>query len=370
MLATSTFVSALTLTYSPRSTHYCQSPALSPPASTTAMDAPVSSAYDGAPAAMALPVSTGSGTESAASINRAEAMRTWEMRPVWEVAAFNPGTTNSNTPLAGAHTQVHWLLRLPPRAWETVLSMILVADVDADDVGDADNADDADDVDCEMSRYKNNYREVLKLSQLNKSFARTRVERFLPWRIRLTVIHQIERKSHRRYGCYLCFTMKHPNCFQSTTFSHAGPPPQFLQATVWAKNEFTGARTFIRGPEDPRASSTTSPPRLPVPPSPGSDPDVAATRRGSGLTTRREWEPSPPGAGVGEVESLRRYCIRCALGSGLTIPGDVIVTMCGVRKWICDCGLDRSLDVERCAVCGKLGPVSWNRGELSACVPI
>src|SRR3569833_3439371 len=107
-------------------------------------------------------------------------MRTWEIRPVWEVVSFNTGTTNSNTPLAGAHTQVHWLLRLPPRAWETVLSMILVADVDADDVGDADNADDADDVDCEMSRYKNNYREVLKLSQLNKSFARTRVERGRP----------------------------------------------------------------------------------------------------------------------------------------------------------------------------------------------
>src|SRR3569833_1691274 len=107
-------------------------------------------------------------------------MRTWEIRPVWEVVSFNTGTTNSNTPLAGAHTQVHWLLRLPPRAWETVLSMILVADVDADDVGDADNADDADDVDCEMSRYKNNYREVLQLSQLNKSFARTQNKRFLP----------------------------------------------------------------------------------------------------------------------------------------------------------------------------------------------
>lgn len=299
---------------------------------------PATSVYGGSPSPAIMSASPGTKAKTAAPPSTEMA----ETRSVWQIAALDPSAAPSargeRFPRK-ANSQVHWLLHLPPRAWEGILENL----IDRVDTGR----------ESASGERIVNYKEVLALSQLNTSFARVRLERFLPWDVRYAVVRQIDVSPRHggRHGCYFCFTVKEPSCFQSTG-KDPQRNPQLLEAMVEQKNPFTGSRTFIRDPDDPRYHSVMP---LPPPPAPRRRSAQDLSRRGSKLLARREgpaWKPNPPGGSVGEVESLGRYCITCAIETGLTIPGDIIHTANGLKRWICRCGKDRAESSQRCNDCG------------------
>ena len=221
---------------------------------------------------------------------------------VWDLAQYEP----RRTPLARSTQPVHWLLRLPPGVWDRI------------------------------RRYLP-YGDVHNLVFAGRQFAAVNVVRFVPWRERKARMVPLDQAlpSQNRLACYLCYGFRPIDAFQITGELVGNRVPQHTFARVDRKNPYTGARTFT--PE--RSPAPPVPQRRPPPPPP---------------PNHGEWVPRPPGAEVGEIETLGRYCIACALKSGLAEPGDVIYRVAirdktpgrkgaagGVealeKRWVCHC---------------------------------
>ncbi|KIH89454.1 hypothetical protein SPBR_07921 [Sporothrix brasiliensis 5110] len=164
-------------------------------------------------------------------------------------------------------------------------------------------------------------------------------------------------------------------------------------ARVLQRNEYTGQRIFevISEPSPGYTSNILQPPSLPVSPvtvsmGTGMGPFILSTAvspsepagysmdigfrggiggigsqaaPGSSRAGRlhRRWQPQAPGAEVGQIESLRTYCIQCALETHLAIAGDVVEPRIGPRLWVCACQVARRQDNgQRCLTCG-MSPV-------------
>ncbi|OAA62825.1 hypothetical protein SPI_04365 [Niveomyces insectorum RCEF 264] len=171
----------------------------------------------------------------------------------------------------------------------------------------------------------------------------------------------------RQLGCYLCFRMRNIDRFPR-------PEGAVQYARVLKRDMYTGRRTLqLVDPPWPGDAvyyrNVVHPPPPPVLPSvfpPGLvSPSSLHHSYGPRLPTTRTpaatalWRPSAPGAEPGRIESLRRYCIDCALDTELAMPGDVVVTMEEQQLWVCNCRQTRVMDSQRCPSCG-MSPVYRN----------
>ncbi|CAK7206551.1 hypothetical protein SEUCBS139899_009347 [Sporothrix eucalyptigena] len=241
------------------------------------------------------------------------------------------------------------------------------------------------------------YSEILGLSLLSKQFAGEGVENYLPWSVRHRAVAQAESrlplKLNDKRACYLCFRIKENKDFQEadTMASHE---------RVVQRDVFTGQRIFdvTLGPSPGQYTGIIQPPWVPVSPvSPismglgmGANANMygAAMESASGFsigdgvsgdglaaianmgtpvsavvsppTLRRiyhQWRPQAPGAEAGQIESLRSYCVECALDTRLASAGDLIKLRSGPQLWVCACQIARSRDnTERCRGC-NMAPV-------------
>jgi hypothetical protein len=255
---------------------------------------------------------------------------------VFTLAISNP----TRQPLrARPDEDVHWLLRLPPRFWDTMRSYLP-------------------------------YGVFLDLASLSRDFALVRLHTFVRWRFRYEQVVSLEhrdpndenrntrirdnlRLKHskpRMLPCYLCFSMKHEKCFQITgEMKETGrqQQTQFTHALVKERNRFTGERIF-----DPAQQREA----------------VIIPRNQIQRLSTASWQPGAPGAEEGEMESLRRYCLDCAMKTGLSVPGDVIEIVdhspsgnnvkaaegheATRKRWICKCPAALDEIKEECPSCG------------------
>ncbi len=258
-------------------------------------------------------------------------------------------------PLAKTSRHKHWLLRLPTAFWSR---MYLYLD----------------------------YSDILNLALLSPDFRDAHIERYIPWIVRHQVVAYYDKKAatirsgQQRSACYLCFRMRSINSFQPS-------PDMITYARVKWRNPETGQRTFepmglpAYGQLPPIAPSPPIPSLPSLPPTPvspvGQSVPYSTGRRlqvhgldvsslSSQAVPRSPFNVPPdssrrqlgaPGADVNQVETLRRYCIDCALETGLLREGDRITTQGGSSYWVCYCRtLHVLVDNERCPVC-FMGPV-------------
>lgn len=244
----------------------------------------------------------------------------------------------------------HWLLRLPPHAWSQIHLYL-------------------------------DYVDILNLSSLSSEFLAEGVEKYLPWAVRHQVVAKIDAVSDptTHSACYLCFRIKRIEEFQQ-------PYTMATYARVLQRNEYNGQRIFevVSELSPGQTSNIVQPPSLPVSPvgmgmgvgmnpflfgapvSPsvhaglnipigvgGNIGSSAVAGSSSVGHVHRKWRPQAPGAEVGQIESLRTYCIQCALETHLAIAGDMIEPRMGPKLWVCACQVARSRDNgQRCPTCG------------------
>jgi hypothetical protein len=234
------------------------------------------------------------------------------------------------------------------------------------------------------------YVEILNLSSLNSEFLAEDVTKYLPRTVRHQAVAKVDAVSDpKTHGaCYICFRIKRVEEFQQ-------PSTMAKYARVLQRNEYTGQRIFEVVSESDLSPGLTSdimqPPALPGSPvgigiSVGVNPflfgdPVSPTVHarynmaiGAGVDIGgqgaaappspsrfyRKWRPQAPGAEVGQIESLRTYCIQCALETHLAIAGDLIEPRVGPKLWVCACQVARRRDnYQRCQTCG-MGAVYRN----------
>lgn len=248
----------------------------------------------------------------------------------------------------------HWLLRLPPYVW------------------------------AHMNLHLD-YAEILNLSALSSEFYAEDVTKYLPRTVRHRAVARadavVDPKTH--CACYLCYRIKPVEDFQES-----GSMASY--ARVLQRNEYTGQRIF-EVVSDP-SPSQLQPPFFPSSPigMAMSNPYYFSSPVGPSIQTaysmaigsgvgygssigglalagpvsptqlHRRWRPQAPGAEVGQIESLRTYCIQCALETHLAIAGDVIEPRSGPTLWVCACQVARSQQSgQRCETCG-MSPVYRN----------
>jgi len=189
---------------------------------------------------------------------------------VWELSQHEPRSTPPLRPAGPAP----WLLRLPPSVWHRMRLFL-------------------------------SYRDLHNLVFVSPHFAAVNVVRFLPWDARKAYVLPLDQatKSSNRLACYMCYSLRPADTFQVTG---GGRTSQHLYARVVDRNPYTGARIL---------KPVAAPEGAAPPPGPRTR-DYDSPLGG--------WRPNPPGAGVGQIESLGRYCLACALRSRLNEPGDVL----------------------------------------------
>ncbi|EPE06197.1 hypothetical protein F503_03026 [Ophiostoma piceae UAMH 11346] len=251
----------------------------------------------------------------------------------------------------------HWLLRLPARFWS------------------------------EMHYYLD-YPEILALSQLSSQFKEQRLEEFLPWTVRHAFVAHLELNSRRekRCACYLCFRIRGDDQFYKAD-------EMATHARVIQRDWYRGRRVFERvpPPSPGQRFSIIDPPSpvgtmssfflaqsgaipqmgasmsMGVPLSIHMDANMRMAPMGSMqgqlpamripmstamLVQRPHWRPRAPGAEVGKIESLRRYCTDCAIETRLLCPGDFMAIL-GENMWLCHCrNVHRKEENARCPTCG------------------
>lgn len=203
---------------------------------------------------------------------------------------------------------------------------------------------------------------------LNKAFRDEGVEKYGPWAIRHRAVARFDARFDQstHCACYLCFRIKPIAKFQ-------WPSSMATHARVIQRDEYTGERIFevVSEPSPGQTTNIVQPPSQPVSPAgvgmgmawmaigPGGNIGSSTTgitaAVGRPANVRRPshgWTPQAPGAEVGQIESLRTYCIPCALKSRLLITGDVLETREGVKQWVCACQLAYDQVQERCPQCG------------------
>lgn len=209
------------------------------------------------------------------------------------------------------------------------------------------------------------YVDILNLAQLSSEFHSIRVEKFLPWAVRHRIVAKMDASSalisQMQCACYLCFRIKSIENFQK-------PSSMVMFARVLERDAYTGERRFVpvSPPSPGQVSSIVQPPPMPASPigmgtflmgarigDGGSVGSALAIRHHVAIPWAANWRPQAPGAEVGQIESLRTYCIDCALETGLATPGDMIETRAGRKLWVCDCRIVREQDADqRCLKCG------------------
>lgn len=272
----------------------------------------------------------------------------------------------------------HWLLQLPPRFWS------------------------------EMHYYLD-YPEILALRCLSKQFNEQRVEEFLPWTVRHAFVARLEEiTDHRqlRSACYLCFRIRGNDQFyrmknkenkedMESMPTHArvmerdwyrgtrkfkvvpAPSPDQQFASVDPPSPLGAASSFFlpRGGAMPQMGGNMSmgvPINASMDASMGGGMGLVPVPMGGGmqapfppmripittmmLAQRVRWRPRAPGADVGKVESLRRYCTECAIKTEILTPGE-LVTIAQRDMWLCRCHrLHRKEENMPCPGCG-MNPV-------------
>ncbi|EFX04212.1 hypothetical protein CMQ_1140 [Grosmannia clavigera kw1407] len=250
----------------------------------------------------------------------------------------------------------HWLLHLPPAFW------------------------------AHMNLYLD-YHDILNLSMLSSQFRAVQVEKYLPWTARHAAVARCDREAAalvaRRHGsqycaCYICFRMKPVDEFQR-------PSDAYTFARVIQRDAYTGRRIFepVGEPLPGEVGNIVQPPSMPSSPAgmgmgmgiglgigigmmgigpsgsdltrpvPGHMPvlQIHTSRGPVAIVSRSGWTPQAPGAEVGQIESLRRYCIDCALETRLLVPADVTTTQDNQRLWVCRCREAWPETVRRCDSC-------------------
>lgn len=220
------------------------------------------------------------------------------------------------------------------------------------------------------------YSDILNLSALSSQFRAVQVENYLPWTARHAAVARRDReaaapvakKKEKKHGspscaCYICFRMKPVDAFQR-------PSDAYTFARVVQRDAYTGRRVLepVAEPLPGDVGSIVQPPSMPSSPI-GAGPSGSAPRTGPvlarhmpvlqlqtmrgpvAIASRAMWRPQAPGAEVGQIESLRRYCIDCALETRLLVPADVTTTQDNKRLWVCRCRRAWPETVRRCNTC-------------------